>query len=104
MCGEKERQLHVHHSYYTKGKEPWQYPTGSMIAACDRCHDVLHKTVKQKKAHPVYGYQGEWKLVWFDAFPEEPMEPLEKPIPIIVPGISKFASLKAMLERHEATN
>src|SRR4051812_44568759 len=26
ICGCKEKTLHCHHSYYLKGKQPWQYP------------------------------------------------------------------------------
>lgn len=44
ICGSKTNTLNVHHSYYSKGKEPWEYPTGSMIAACEDCHGrVIHK-------------------------------------------------------------
>ena len=42
LCGDKKTSLHVHHSYYTKGKQPWQYPTGSMICLCENCHLKMH--------------------------------------------------------------
>lgn len=42
ICGAKDRTLHVHHSYYEKGKEPWEYPTGSLISVCEDCHAMLH--------------------------------------------------------------
>lgn len=42
ICGSKDKTLHVHHSYYTRGKEPWQYPTGSLICVCEKCHEKLH--------------------------------------------------------------
>ncbi len=42
-CGNRnDRTLHVHHSYYTKGKKCWDYPTGALIAVCDCCHEKLH--------------------------------------------------------------
>lgn len=36
-CDDKET-LHVHHSYYEKGKEPWEYPDDSMRCLCEVCH------------------------------------------------------------------
>lgn len=42
ICGASNNTLHCHHSYYTKGKEPWQYPDGSIICICDACHEKIH--------------------------------------------------------------
>lgn len=42
ICGAKDQTLHVHHSYYTRGKEPWQYPDGALICICHECHRKLH--------------------------------------------------------------
>lgn len=42
ICGAKNRTLHCHHSYYIKGKKPWQYPTCSMICVCEDCHEKIH--------------------------------------------------------------
>lgn len=42
ICGSKHKTLNVHHSYYARGKEPWQYPTGSMICVCEECHKKIH--------------------------------------------------------------
>lgn len=50
ICGKKDRPLHCHHSYYTRGKEPWQYPDGSIICICDGCHEKIHG--KKREAHP----------------------------------------------------
>lgn len=41
LCGSKDRTLHVHHSYYLRGKEPWEYPTGSMVSLCEKCHEAV---------------------------------------------------------------
>lgn len=30
--------LHVHHTYYKKGLEPWEYPLDSLITLCEGCH------------------------------------------------------------------
>lgn len=42
ICGSKDNTLHCHHSYYTRGKEPWQYPDGAIICICQGCHEKIH--------------------------------------------------------------
>jgi hypothetical protein len=37
-CGDDEKTLHVHHTYYSKGKKPWEYPDASLHALCKDCH------------------------------------------------------------------
>jgi len=37
-CGEKTTELHVHHSFYRSGHEPWDYPQESLSTLCKRCH------------------------------------------------------------------
>jgi len=46
ICGAKDRTLNVHHSYYSRGKQPWQYPTGSMCCLCEECHSSVEKLKK----------------------------------------------------------
>lgn len=41
-CLTTEKQLHVHHTYYTVGKEPWDYPNESLITYCEVCHNTHH--------------------------------------------------------------
>lgn len=41
-CGADDRQLHVHHLFYSKGREPWDYPSLSLTTLCHECHDVAH--------------------------------------------------------------
>lgn len=38
-CGDADDTLHVHHSYYERGKAPWDYPTASLHALCEDCHE-----------------------------------------------------------------
>lgn len=38
QCGEEEKILHVHHTYYEKGLSPWEYPTESLRSLCADCH------------------------------------------------------------------
>lgn len=42
-CNDSTSELHVHHSYYRAGHDPWMYPQNSMVALCDRCHGEVHK-------------------------------------------------------------
>lgn len=41
-CGEKEKQLHVHHSYYRRGAMIWEYEKEELRVFCDRCHKDEH--------------------------------------------------------------
>lgn len=38
QCGATDKPLHVHHGYYAKGLEPWDYPFGSLHCLCEDCH------------------------------------------------------------------
>ncbi len=46
-CGSNEKTLHVHHRYYEKDKEPWDYPDESLYCFCDDCHNEY--TIKKKE-------------------------------------------------------
>jgi hypothetical protein len=37
-CGDKKSPLHVHHKYYLKDNEPWEYPLEAFLTLCERCH------------------------------------------------------------------
>lgn len=46
-CENKEDTLHVHHTYYESGVDPWDYPHGSLVTYCEECHEeerTLRKT------------------------------------------------------------
>lgn len=38
LCGNNEVTLNVHHFYYEKDKEPWDYPLNCFITLCEECH------------------------------------------------------------------
>lgn len=38
-CESSDEMLNVHHTYYTKGAEPWEYPTESLVCLCKTCHE-----------------------------------------------------------------
>jgi len=49
-CGDTETTLNVHHCYYKKDKEPWEYPNKSLIVLCEDCHkeekENIYKYIK----------------------------------------------------------
>ena len=42
-CGDKESQLHVHHTYYDFDLEPWDHPLDSLQCLCHKCHNEIHE-------------------------------------------------------------
>lgn len=45
-CGSAERTLNVHHTYYERGKMPWDYPEESLRCLCEPCHELSHVLVR----------------------------------------------------------
>lgn len=39
-CGTRTETLHVHHGYYEKDVEPWDYPMDSLHCLCEFCHEI----------------------------------------------------------------
>lgn len=37
-CGESKKTLNVHHAYYERDFEPWEYPNKSLWCVCEECH------------------------------------------------------------------
>jgi hypothetical protein len=40
QCGGEKKPLHVHHSYYQQGLEPWDYPADAYHVLCEECHET----------------------------------------------------------------
>src|SRR5574343_172379 len=40
-CGDKDTELQIHHTYYDKDKEPWEYPEESLQTTCKHCHKII---------------------------------------------------------------
>jgi hypothetical protein len=38
ICGDDKSTLNVHHTYYGKGKLPWDYDIKHLITLCEPCH------------------------------------------------------------------
>jgi len=47
-CGKKKKgaKLSVHHSYYEKDKNVWEYPDSTLITWCAACHEKRHAANK----------------------------------------------------------
>jgi len=43
--------LNVHHIYYDKGVDPWEYPSDSLITWCEDCHKKRHDSMKIINGH-----------------------------------------------------
>jgi hypothetical protein len=55
-CGDGEKELHVHHAYYTGSKKPWEYPDESLSALCNDCHkyaEELRQSFKRIGMFPI---------------------------------------------------
>jgi hypothetical protein len=64
-CGDasNEKQLHIHHTYYEKGVEPWEYPEESLMCVCKDCHKRMEhirlrllKAAKPADQERIIGY------------------------------------------------
>lgn len=42
-CGAKNKPLQVHHGYYERGFEPWDYPTDTLWCLCSGCHEEAER-------------------------------------------------------------
>jgi len=42
MCFTETVTLNVHHLFYDKGKDPWEYDNGALITLCEDCHRKEH--------------------------------------------------------------
>lgn len=42
-CGARDKTLNVHHKFYVKGREPWEYADDELGCLCEECHSELHQ-------------------------------------------------------------
>lgn len=47
-CESKTKTLHVHHSYYIKGNDPWEYDNAVLLTLCEDCHAEVNDYNWQK--------------------------------------------------------
>lgn len=41
-CKTSKKELHVHHLYYEKDNEIWDYDNETLITLCKDCHNYVH--------------------------------------------------------------
>ncbi len=41
-CGDEKSTLNVHHRYYVKNRDVWDYPAFSLVTLCEGCHSTAH--------------------------------------------------------------
>lgn len=46
----KVKGLNIHHQYYVRGKNPWEYDDDALVTLCEECHKKLH----MENPTPVY--------------------------------------------------
>jgi hypothetical protein len=47
-CGDTDKTLHVHHTIYRKGCEPWEHAIGTdLVCVCETCHE--YRTVQDQE-------------------------------------------------------
>ncbi len=46
-CGAEGRELHVHHGYYGKGLDPWDYSDKTLHTLCDNCHEIAEQLLAE---------------------------------------------------------
>lgn len=46
-CGSKTKTLNVHHAYYEKGCDPWEYPNDSLRCLCEDCHERVEAELRE---------------------------------------------------------
>ena len=68
LCKDTETTLQVHHLFYAKGYEPWDYKDEDLITYCKHCH-ALVEFIKQAKAihqiREVFKYSHHGKIMIF---------------------------------------
>lgn len=42
QCFDTKSTLNVHHLYYERGRDPWDYPDSSLLTLCVECHEAEH--------------------------------------------------------------
>jgi hypothetical protein len=52
-CGDTTTTLNVHHTYYAKGRKPWEYELDELRCLCEPCHELI--TVLLATAHRALG-------------------------------------------------
>jgi len=55
LCCDDKSTLNVHHLWYEKGKNPWEYPNRCYITLCEDCHKAEHERNDEIKGTSLLG-------------------------------------------------
>lgn len=77
-CEDRESTLHVHHRYYEKGRDPWDYPNEALVTVCADCHDIdrldrpeHERRLMQALQRHLWWYEVEWLAMVFEDMPTD---------------------------------
>jgi hypothetical protein len=58
-CGDKGTTLNVHHTYYERGRDPWDYPPESLRTLCEPHHEEIEGLRKEilGRMHTIKGHR-----------------------------------------------
>lgn len=47
LCSDESSTLNVHHKYYKKDTQAWEYPNDALVTYCKHCHSVVEYLKKE---------------------------------------------------------
>lgn len=50
LCADDARTLHVHHLWYQRGKDPWEYPMSALLTLCSECHEEEGNSLREQES------------------------------------------------------
>jgi len=59
-CGDTKSTLHVHHKFYKKNYEPWDYTESELTCLCEQCHS--DETLLDNEIERVFREFKEWDM------------------------------------------
>lgn len=46
-CGSRDRTLNVHHTFYERGRAPWEYEAEHLRCLCEGCHQITEQELAE---------------------------------------------------------
>lgn len=59
-CDSGDSTLNVHHGYYEKGLEPWEYDSETLWTLCESCHQ--HAETYRKAVYRLIAQRNPWEV------------------------------------------
>ncbi len=54
VCNDSKSTLHVHHSFYKKDAQPWDYENENLQTLCENCHEAEHNPITITECGGIY--------------------------------------------------